>query len=315
MLKKLMKKAIMFMAVALVAMMTLGTVTVSAATQRFVDPGFETGTMGKFSTQGNNIKTEIITDDVHSGDYALKVTGRKTADEMPFQSLTADQIVMGEWYEFSVWVKPSYTVWCALVVTPWAIGNETGDYMWNDSYGDQKVCEAGVWTQLKYQYRFVVEDNKLYVENEFDRVVCKNHAGSGDVTLNYLEKVDFKVNAEPGADVWIVDDFSLTLVDPAVDAANPFVSNDLNGEQFPGEDGETEEPTETEGPTETEEPTETEGPTETEEQTETEDQTGTEEPDDGSNAGLYIGIGVVAVIVIAAVAVVVIRSKKGKSAE
>ena len=213
MLRKRMRKAKSLFAaiIAGVALVSSLTFPVQAAENLFVNPGFENGNFEGFQTQGENIKADVEQGGAHSGDYVLKVTGRKTADEMPFQSLTGDNVELDQWYEFSVWVKPSYTVWVALIVTPWGIGAETGAPIWNDSYGDQKVAEANTWTELKCSYRFVVADGKFYVENGFDRLPIKNHAGTGDVTYQSLIQVDFKVNAEPGAEILYVDDFSLTL--------------------------------------------------------------------------------------------------------
>lgn len=173
----------------------------------FQNPGFESGNFDGYKTQGDNIKVTVEKGNAHSGDYVLKVTGRKSADEMPFQSLAGDTIRLGEWYHFSVWVKPSKTVWVSLIATPWAVGKEAGAPMWNDSYGDQKVAEAGKWTKLKCAYRFILEGDKLYVDNGKEKLPVKNHAGTGDVTFASLTQVDFKVNAEPGAEVLYVDDF------------------------------------------------------------------------------------------------------------
>ena len=175
----------------------------------FQNPGFENGNFDGYGTQGDNIKVTVENGNAHSGDYVLKVTGRKSADEMPFQSLAGETIRMGEWYRFSVWVKPSKTVWVSLIATPWAAGEETGAPMWNDSYGDQKVAEADKWTKLDCAYRFTVEAGKLYVDNGKEKLLVKNHADAGDVTFASLTQVDFKVNAEPGADVLYVDDFSV----------------------------------------------------------------------------------------------------------
>ncbi len=312
MFKNMMKKLPAMLALLLAVVLIIGTVPASAADEQFVNPGFEDGTMTGFSTQGNNIKAEVTSGDTHSGEYALKVTGRKTADEMPFQSLAGDAVVMDQWYEFSVWVKPSRTVWCALIVTPWAVGNETGAMMWNDSYGDQKVCEEGVWTKLSCQYKLYVKDNKLYVENGFDWVVAKNHAGTGDTTLNFLQQVDFKVNAEPGAEILMVDDFSLTLVNDTEDPTDP-----TDTEPTEPTDTEPTEPTDTEPTEPSTEPSEEPKPTEPEktepQPTETKPQSGKEpsdsQDDGGSSLWLYIGIGA-AVVVIAVIVTVVLRRRK-----
>ena len=209
-----MRKAISFFTTAIVTGLTMASALTFpswAAENLFTNSGFESGSFDSFQTQGESIKAEVTKEDVHGGEYALKVTGRKTADEMPFQSLPGDSILLDQWYEFSVWVKPSNTVWVALIVTPWGNGAETGAPIWNDSYGDQKVAEANTWTELKCSYRFVVVDGKFYVENGFDRLPIKNHAGTGDVTFQSLNQIDFKVNAEPGAEILYVDDFSLTI--------------------------------------------------------------------------------------------------------
>lgn len=172
--------------------------------------GFEAGNFDSYSTQGDNIKVEVTTEDAHDGDYSAKVTDFQSANEMIFQSISGDEIKLNEWYHFSAWVKPSTTSWCALIVTPWATGKETGGMMWNDSYYSQ-VAEAGVWTKLECSYMFYIEDGKLYVTNGTESKLIQNHAGTGDVTFDSLVQVDFKVNTEDYVEVLYVDDMSLRV--------------------------------------------------------------------------------------------------------
>lgn len=176
----------------------------------FKNAGFEDGNTRPFKTQGV-ITMGLEETETHTGDYSIKVTERGDVNSMVFQALAGTQIRLNEWYRFSAWIKSDATIWSSLIVTPWAVGQETGANIWIDSYGDTKIVQANVWTKLDCEFMLGVDDDgKLWVDNGIEKVYAKNWADTGDITYSSLIQVDFKINATMEASTIYMDDFRLT---------------------------------------------------------------------------------------------------------
>lgn len=147
---------------------------------------------------------------VHSGDYSMKITGRTDDGDQVVRTLAASNIVLDKLYTLSAYVYVNETTWTNFLVSPWGTGNETNGLIWTDLSTGSTLVEAGTWTKMSGKIKFGIEDNKLYVDNGMVRNYAKNHAGTGDVTCKAFQNVQFKFAALKNATVIYLDDMRLT---------------------------------------------------------------------------------------------------------